>query len=407
MQLVYGVLRKRQNLDRIIELLSKTPIAKLNPFVHQALAVALFQLFFLQRIPVSAAVNEAVESCKAKGIHKRLHGFVNGVLRQALRQKVDLEKKMTTDKRGRLIVNHPQWLVSKWQKQFGKTETETICTCNNSKRNTTIRINTNRIDIETFSSRLESTGVVFNKGMYADDALILIDLQGPVHLLPGYEAGEFTVQGEAAQLATTLLAPFKKGGRYLDGCAGIGGKSTHLLQFAEDNQMSVHAVEPDQYRFGKLRENLARLHPELPEDRFNCQQSGLQQLDPQKQSLFDGVLLDVPCSGTGVISSNPDIRWNRAPGDILRYQELQLSLLGHAAQLVKPGGLLVYVTCSIEPEENQEVISHFLENHKGFDLTDCSQHLPLEAKQFVHDSFFRPLPTPNIEGFFAARLRRL
>ena len=141
MQLVYGVLRHRQYLDRILEILSRTPLRKLDPFVHQAVAVGLYQLFFLERIPESAAVNEAVQSCKTNKIPQRLHGFVNGILRQAIRQKEDLSSKALTDSVGNPVLNHPEWLTRRWQQTFGSKETTRICQVNNHEPALVLRVN--------------------------------------------------------------------------------------------------------------------------------------------------------------------------------------------------------------------------------------------------------------------------
>ena len=164
MQLVYGVLRHRQYLDRILEILSKTPLRKLDPFVHQTLAVGLYQIYFLERIPDSAAVNEAVESCKTAKIPKRLHGFVNGILRQSIRQKKDLATKALTDSATNPVLNHPAWLVKRWQQNFGTQETERICRANNCEPSLVLRVNIPTIERDDFCRKLEEVGIQFKRG---------------------------------------------------------------------------------------------------------------------------------------------------------------------------------------------------------------------------------------------------
>lgn len=402
MQLVYGVLRNRQYLDRILRLLSKTPLRKIDPIIHQAIAVGLYQLFFLERIPPSAAVNEMVECCKTAGVPKRLEGFVNGILRQSIRQKTVLAEQAQRDETGAEIVNHPEWLVARWKKHFGAEETLRICRANNREPLMTVRINTVKISRDDFRQLLEPHEIVSHVGKYSEDAVLLPEFQGSITAIPGYAEGFFQVQDEAAQLATCLLGPFRPGSTYLDGCAGLGGKTSHLLQFAARHGFKVHAVEPEPHRLGKLQENIARLFPgNVPV----IHETNLQQLPRRDLPLFAGILIDAPCSGTGVTGRHPDIRWNRRPEDIARYRQEQLALLEHAADLLAPGGVLVYATCSLEPEENQDVVQGFLLDHKAFTLTDCSGQLPEPARRFVVDGCFAPRPEADIDGFYAARMQ--
>lgn len=401
MQLVYGVLRKRQFLDRVLGILSRTPIRKMDLYIHQALAVGLYQIFFLSRIPDSAAVNEAVESCKAAKIHKRLHGFVNGILRQAIRTKEDLEQRARTDAKGREILNHPEWLTRRWQKNFGKQATASMCRSNNEEPVLSLRINTTRIDRSAFLDLLAKEDIEAGPGLYAGDAVILPDFSGSITTLPGYNDGFFQIQDEAAQLATTLLSPFVSRGNYLDGCAGLGGKTSHILQETAELQAHVHAVDPEPYRLKKLQENMERLFTSPP---LTIHAASLLDVTSSTVPYFDGILIDAPCSGTGVIGRHPDIRWNRREEDLEHYHKEQITLLSHAATLLKPGGILVYATCSLEPEEDADVVTLFLQNCPDFELTDCRQVLPEAAHHFVKNGFFHPLATPSIDGFFAARL---
>jgi 16S rRNA (cytosine967-C5)-methyltransferase len=240
------------------------------------------------------------------------------------------------------------------------------------------------------------------------EAVILPDFHGSITSIPGYTEGFFQVQDEAAQLATCLLGPFRSGAKYLDGCAGLGGKTSHLLQLAKQHDLQIHAVEPEPHRLKKLKENLARLFPgDSPVINPVIHEENLQQFSLLHDSLFfDGILIDAPCSGTGVIGRHPDIRWNRLPEELVRYQQQQLELLSLAAGLLHRKGLLVYATCSLEPEENQQVVNEFLRTHEDFVLTDCSLHLPEPAHRFIENNFFAPRPSETIDGFFAARMQR-
>ena len=401
MQLVYGVLRRRQQLDRILQLLSRSPLGKLDPKVHQVLAVGLYQLFFLERIPPSAAVNEMVECCKVAGLPRHLSGFVNGILRQANRQKETLAEAALCDGAGREILNHPEWLVARWRNHFGEEEALRICRVNNTEPVLTLRTNTVRISPEELRRLFSAHGIVAWPGSYAEEAVVLPEHQGSVAGLPGYDEGFFQVQDEAAQLVTCLLGPFHREAGYLDGCAGLGGKTSHLLQLAARHGFTVHAVEPEPQRLAKLRENLARL---FPDRRPVVHETVLQQMAPASLPRLAGILIDAPCSGTGVTGRHPDIRWNRRPEDLANYRREQLALLNHAAELLAPGGVLVYATCSLEPEENIGVIREFLGTNGNFRQTDCSPHLPPAARRFIVDGCFAPRPEAGVDGFFAARM---
>lgn len=403
MQLVYGVLRNRQYLDRILQLLSKTPLRKIDPIIHQAIVVGLYQLFFLERIPPSAAVNEMVECCKTASIPKRLEGFVNGILRQSIRQKATLADQAHRDEAGAPIVNHPEWLVARWRRHFGEDEALRICRANNREPLLAVRTNSVKIARDAFLLLLEHNRIVAQPGNYAVDAVLLPDYQGSITAIPGYLEGYFQVQDEAAQLATCLLGPFRPGTTYLDGCAGLGGKTSHLLQLAAPHDLKVHAVEPEPHRLKKLQENIGRL---CPDNSPVIHAMPLQQLSRHDLPLFDGILIDAPCSGTGVTGRHPDIRWNRRPEDLTHYRQEQLALLDHAATLLAPGGILVYATCSLEPEENIDVVHEFLRNHQAFVLTDCTGQLPEPARRFMTDGCFAPRPEAGIDGFFAARMER-
>ena len=251
MQLVYGVLRNRQYLDRILQLLSKTPLKKIEPFIHQTLAVGLYQLFFLDRIPQPATVHEMVECCKVGGMPKRLEGFVNGILRQSIRLKEDLKAQAAFTDNGHPVVNHPQWIFDRWQRHFGAKEALRICAANNQEPTLVLRTNVGKTSRDDFIKMLEEDGIKVFPGVYAEEAVVLPEFHGPIPAIPGYAQGFFQVQDEAAQLATRLLTPFHQGGRYLDGCAGLGGKTSHLLQFAADYGLEIHAVEPDVYSSAK------------------------------------------------------------------------------------------------------------------------------------------------------------
>lgn len=403
MNLVFGVLRQKQYLDILISKLCRHPIKKLHPLVHQALAVGLYQLFFLSRIPESAAVNETVKAVKITKVPKRLHGFVNGVLRQSIRERMKLPQPDAPDNKGEPILNHPEWLTRRWQSHFGRKEMEAICKQNNKQQPLTLRVNTVKTTKKDFLSRLEHHNISAKPGKYAPDGIVVRDYHGQITSIPGYDQGLFQVQDEAAQLVTLLLQPFQDKGHYLDGCSGLGGKTGHILQLIDGTQATLIAIEPEFHRQEKQLSNLQRL---FPGKEYFLFRDSLQQFCKTATLKFNSILVDAPCSGTGVTGRHPDIRWRRRPTDILNYAKTQLELIHHAASLLLPGGILVYATCSLEPEENRGVIKQFLNENSEMSLTDCSAFLPLTAAPLIQDRCFHAHPTHSLDGFFAARLVR-
>ncbi|MBW6521385.1 MAG: 16S rRNA (cytosine(967)-C(5))-methyltransferase RsmB [Desulfoarculaceae bacterium] len=404
MNIIYGVLRQRQTLESLLQSLCRQPLSRIKPFVRQALLTGLYQIFFLDRIPESAAVNESVKALQAAHLPKNLHGFVNGVLRESIRRRQTLSAACHMDGAGATFLNHPDWLVRRWQQRYGEEEMRRICAVNNQQSPLILLVNTRVTTRSQLQADLEAAGITVQLGAYSQDALILPDFHGAVNRLPGFTQGHFQVQDEAAQLLTLLLSPIKKGGLYLDGCAGLGGKTGSLVQLCAASEATIVAVEPEPQRQQKFRDNMQRLHPEAPVTLYGMD---LQHFAQGCNLRFDGILVDAPCSGTGVTGRHPDIRWNRQEGDLARYQLLQLALLEQASGLLAADGTLVYATCSLEPEENEEVIALFLERHPGFMVEECSPFLPPAARELVRDKFFAPHPGPSIDGFFGARLGRI
>ena len=403
MNIIYGVLRQRQALDALLQTLCRQPLSRIKPFVRQALLTGLYQIFFLDRIPESAAVNESVKALQAAHLPKNLQGFVNGVLRESLRQKEVLTTHLHKDSSGAPFLNHPEWLVRRWQERYGQEEMRRICATNNQQSTLTLLVNTCSTTREQLLADIEQAGIVVQPGIYSQDALILPDFHGAISTIPGFSQGHFQVQDEAAQLLALLLGPIVRNGLYLDACAGLGGKTGNLVQLCASSNATIAAVEPDLQRQQKFRENMQRLHADAAVTLYGMD---LLHFSQDCDLRFDGILVDAPCSGTGVIGRHPDIRWSRQESDLARYQQIQLALLEEAAGLLAAGGTLVYATCSLEPEENEELIALFLDRNPEFMTEDCTPFLPPTAGQLIRDGFFAPHPGPSIDGFFGARLVR-
>ena len=402
MKIVYGVLRNRDYLDRLLGLLCRQPLVKLKPFVHQALRSGLFQIFFLDRIPPSAAVNETVKAVKARRYPPRLQGFVNGVLRESIRRKQQLPVPEDPDDEGRPLLNHPVWLTHRWQKKYGRDEMVRICRHNNREPLLCLRVDSES-ERDQVRTSLRRQGIDAVYGSYAPESLILPDYRGKTDDIEGIDQGIVQVQDQAAQLASLLLAPFSPGLSCLDGCAGLGGKTTHLLSLTGGATCSITAVEPDGRRYRLLQQNLQRRHQHGAVKLHN---RSLQEFAKARSAAFDRIIIDAPCSGTGVIGRHPDIRWNRREEELEGYAARQLELLNLAAALLVPGGILVYATCSIEAEENERLVEQFLTKNNDLYRTDCGARLPSSCKNLIRDGYFAPLPAWGIDGFFCARLSK-
>jgi 16S rRNA (cytosine967-C5)-methyltransferase len=399
--IIYGVLRQRQALESLLQALCRQPLARLKPFVRQALLTGLYQLFFLDRIPESAAVNESVKALQAARLPKNLQGFVNAVLRESIRRKELLVPLTYHSSDGAAILNHPDWLVRRWTEQFGVAETRRICAANNQQSPLVLNVNTLAATPESVRAALEREGLSVLSGNYSPHALILPDFHGAIDRLPGFAQGHFQVQDQGAQLLPLLLTPFVNNGLYLDACAGLGGKTGNLVGLGHGQNITIMAVEPEPQRRRKFHENMGRLHPGTA---VTLIENDLQHFAADCDLRFDGILVDAPCSGTGVTGRHPDIRWSRRENDLPRYRQTQLMLLEQAAGLLAEGGVLVYATCSLEPEENEEVITLFLADRPEFMVDDCAPFLPEAARVLVRDNFFAPRPGPAIDGFFGARM---
>ncbi len=397
--LVMGALRRQAYLDLLISRFAKTSLSKMKPLTLAALRIGVFQLRFLERVPDSAAVNETVAALKQMRQPPWLLGVVNGILRNIVRQQDSLPKPDDFSPE----LEQPAWLLERWRRNFGEEKAREICRINSMEPELCLHVSSRNGGREELARLLAAQGIQVRLGKYAPDSLLLPGWRGPVTALPGFAEGLFRVQDQAAQLACLLLGRFQEQGRYLDGCAGLGGKTCALAGLLPASA-SLTAVEPDSRRLRLLRDNIEREGAAGRTAVFAGRLEDFAAAGPPP--LFDGILIDAPCSGTGVIRRHPDIRWNRQPEDFTAQQAGQLALLQTAADLLASGGTLVYATCSIEPEENQQVVAQFLAARTEFRLTSCRDLLPPAVELTDAQGCFAPLPSEEIEGFFAARLVR-
>lgn len=392
--LIMGVLRRQGFLDHSISQFSKMPLRKMKPLTLAALRIGVLQLCFLERVPDAAAVNETVAALKKLRQPAWLLGFVNGLLRNIARHKENLPQ---PDNLG-VEINHPAWLVQRWQQHLGQEKMRAVCQINDIEPQ--LCLCSLGMERENLARHFAAQDIRTVPGSYAPNSLLVPDWRGPVTALPGFAEGLFQVQDQAAQLACLLLGPQEQG-RYLDACAGLGGK-TCVLAARLPAAASLTAVEPDDRRRRLLHENLTR---QQMQERVSIFHGSLEAFAKTEPPPYDGILLDAPCSGTGVIRRQPDIRWNRQPEDFAACQTKQLDLLNTAAELLAPGGVLVYAVCSIEPEETRQTLEQFVALQSSFCLTDCRNFLPQAAAELLDEhGCFAPLPSKEIDGFFAARM---
>ena len=401
-QLIYGALRWRGRIDWQLSRVLPRPLAGMNGYLRNLLRLTLYQLFFLDRVPDYAAVNEGVELAKRRGGPKAA-GLVNAVTRRLLREKDHLADLPEGDAARQLSVqwSHPEWLVKKWLGYFGGKETEALLRANNEESPLVLRANRLKVDREALLQKLTAAGIEAIRSSWAPQAIVL-KTGSPVVKLPGFAEGLFQVQGEASQLVAFLLDP-KPGERVLDACAAPGGKTTHIAELMEDrgelvaNDISARGLE-------KLKENVQRLGLTCVEAVAADVTQGLK---GQLASPYDRILADVPCSGLGTLRSHPEAKWHREEKDIGRLSRLQRKILEQLPRYLKPGGILVYATCTLTREENEEVVEDFLRDHDDFALENGADFLPEPARRLVRGNYFLALPHKHgTDGFFAARMRK-
>ena len=423
LEIVYGVVRWQAALDWLIA--RKTNGREQKSGLQNLLRLGLYQIFWLDRIPNHAAVHETVELAKRNGFGAQA-GFVNAILRGCLREAGETEKLLAELKTTQPAIgwSHPEWLVARWQRRWGAERTAQLLEWNNTPPKTFARVNTLKFrrgelhesqnksaensgrrvtppsefkDAGDLLTRWRDENVEYDfvrRDWLEENMVFELKSHPPLAQLESFRQGWFYIQDPGTLLAVCKLGP-QPGETILDFCAAPGGKTTFIAQLM-NNQGRIVAQDISTERLKLVQENCARLgvtcvEPVLPSTLNSLPgQSGA--TTGQPLTCFDRILVDAPCSNTGVMRRRVDLRWRIQPEEIQRLRDLQLNLLKQAAPRVKSGGVLVYSTCSLEPEENQEVVKQFLSGHKEFKLESECELLP-----FVD----------NVDGAFVARLKRL
>ncbi len=400
-ELTYGTLRWREKLDWAIRHLSKVPFEKVEPEIINLLRLGIYQLLFLTRTPASAAVNESVEIAKTiRG--KGGAGFVNGILRSLIRQKEEIPYPGRNENPAfhlSVVQSYPLWLTRRWVKEIGPEETRKVAEFNNRRSALALRVNSLKIDRGTLVEKLREKGLKPHPTSFSEEGIVVED-PPPTSELPFMKKGLYILQDEASQLITILLDP-KPGERILDACAAPGGKTTHIAQRME-NKGEIDALDLTRGKLNRIEEACQRLEIKIIK---TIKGDASRPLPFSQEMKFDRILADVPCSGFGTLRKNPDLKWRRGEEDIQRLRELQFSILKNLSDYLREEGILVYSTCTLFHEENEDIIERFLKDHPEFRLDQIGNILPENCHLFIKNGYFKTFPPEgDMDGFFAARL---
>ncbi|MBI2948451.1 MAG: 16S rRNA (cytosine(967)-C(5))-methyltransferase RsmB [Verrucomicrobia bacterium] len=425
-ELIYGVVRRRATLDWLIA--RKTDDRRQSTLVRLLLRLGLYQIFWLDRIPDHAAVHETVEMAKGLGLGAKA-GFVNAVLRNCLRERKALEQALEDLKSRQPAVgySHPDWLLNRWTARWGKADALRLMQWNNTPSCVFARVNTLRTDPKHLVELWREEGVEcdpFCRDWIPENLVFELKNVAGLPSLPSFQRGLFYLQDPSTLLAAEELNP-QPGEDVLDLCAAPGGKTTYIAQIMRNQgRIVAHDTQPD--RLALLRENCTRLGVTCVEDLnepipsplpggelgtgttnearllggddAGDKQASSEQAAPVKATThhasrimrYDRILVDAPCSNTGVMRRRVDLRWRIRPEEIERLRKIQIDLLCATAPRLKPGGILVYSTCSLEPEENRGVVEQFLAKHCDFTLERERELLPF---------------ADGVDGAYVVRLR--
>lgn len=398
-ELVHGVMRMLNRIDWVLNGFYKGQFSKAIPNIKNSLRVALYQILFLEKIPDYAAVNEAVEFIK-KAQGQKAADLTNAILRNIIRSKDSIRY---PDRNEDIIAyfsvyySHPVWLVKRWLNRYGEEFTEQLLIANNNKPNLNLRVNTLVTNKEELKSLLDKVELKYKEGLYLDDFIRMANLSN-IADWEYFSKGYFSIQDESTGVPVNLLG-VNPGDRVLDLCAAPGGKTAYIAAKME-NKGEIVALDKYESRIKILQKNLGRLKVE------NVKFIETDALEYESTELFDKILLDAPCSGLGTLTKKPDLKWKRELLDLKKLTELQYKLLEKGGKLLKPGGYIVYSTCTIEPDENSEIVTKFLFENPGFVLESAKSII--DDKLVTEEGFVQAFPNIHgIDGSFSAKIKRI
>lgn len=389
-EIIYGSITWKLTIDYIIQKYSKIKLKKISKRVLNILRLGAYQILFLDKIPKSAAVNECVNLTKKYAFKST--SFVNAILRKIEKKDYkELENITSQVEKISKLYSMPEWLVEELLKEYSVQSVEEICEYSNEKPKTTIRINTLKIDKENFLKKLELEGIEYEE-TELPNFLYLKNLKN-IGELDLFKKGYFTVQDIGAGKIGLFLNP-KIGEKVLDACSAPGGKTTHLAELMK-NTGEIIACELHSHRAKLVEENAKRLGITI----IKSQVKDMQKIEKDYIEKFDKILLDVPCMGFGVMKRKPDIKWQRKKEDLETITKIQFEILNICSRYLKIGGELVYSTCSILKNENEDIIEKWL---KEVDAEDS-----LKNRKYEIESKQKILPDKNTDGFFMCKIKRI
>lgn len=398
-EIVYGTTTWKLTIDTIIKKYSKLKIEKLSKWILNILRMGIYQIVFLDKIPKSAAVNESVNLAKRYG-HPASANFVNAILRKI--EKKDFEEMSQIKEpiqRIMLTTSTPKWIIEELLKEKAIQDVEEICKNSNQKPSLSIRVNTLKTTKENLIKELKKLQIEIKQGILED--FLIVEKVKQIENLEIFKQGWCTIQDESAGLAALVLKP-REGERILDACSAPGGKTSYLAQLMKNKGM-IEAWDIHPHRTKLVGETAKRLGIQIIQTKVK--DATLKENNIEK---FDKILLDVPCLGTGVIRKKPDIKWKHDKTEIEEITKIQKTILQNCSEYLKEGGELVYSTCSILQEENENIISDFLKKNKNFKITP----IPINEKNMFYQyrenaGYLKVYPNKEIDGFFICKIKKM
>ena len=410
-QITYGVVRNRNKLDWVISQFSIKDLSETPIWIRNILRMGVYQLLFLDKVPDYAVCNESVQLAKKYG-NPKIYKFINSILRNIIRNRENIywpHKDREPALYISVVYSHPYWIIERWLKRFGFENTVKICKANNKIPTLVVRTNTLKVSRIELKEILEKEGILVKEGIFTEEALYIKGVSN-ITKSSTYKEGLFQIQDEASILVSHLVAPLP-GEFIIDICSAPGGKTTHLAQLM-NNQGTVLAIDKNKARILMVEENCQRLGIKI----VKTQLSDDTKLDINYLNKADKVLVDAPCTGLGVLRRKPDLKWQAY--NLKRFQrlsKLQIQILSTASNYSKIGGKLIYSTCSTEPEENEEVVSEFLDKNGNFELEGLNEFIKerklkvFKLNQNNQKKFFQIYPglsNLDLDGFFMAKMIR-
>lgn len=401
-EVIYGTVQRQLTLDYYLQSFIN-PKQKVEPWVRVLLRMSVYQMVYLDRVPHYAIIHEAVNIAKHRG-HRGIASFVNGVLRSVQRKGVPSTSSIQGDiKRLSIETSHPSWLVKRWINTYGFKLTESMCQANLKQKPLAARVQPLRISRDEAIAQLMKEDVQAKPSLFSEQGLIIE--RGNILNTPLFSDGYITIQDQTSMLASEML-DVSPNMHVLDACSAPGGKVTHLAELMND-QGSIHAFDLHKNKLRLIKKRAADLQLTI----IQTKQGDARHLRSEyPDETFDRILVDAPCSGLGVIRSKPDIKYNKSLSDIHRLAAIQLDILTELAPLLKKGGCLVYSTCTVDYDENENVVQQFLNKYKNFKVdpqffTSLSPHV--QEGPGVSQSGLQIFPHMyETDGFFLTRLKR-